>query len=85
MLLELDTLDNKNALALLQNSQWQKSLQPERNSVLLLKMHRNEIPGFHIWLVHQNIQIISLQSRHSLEDYFLQVTSGEQHVAAFAN
>ena len=85
MLLELDTLDNKNALTLLENSQWQKCLQPERNNVLLLKMHRNDIPGFHIWLVQQNIKIISLQSRHSLEDYFLQVTSGTQHVATFAN
>ena len=85
MLLELDTLDNKNALVLLENSQWQKCLQPERNNVLLLKMHRNRIPDFHIWLVQQNIKIISLQSRHSLEDYFLQVTSGTQHVATFAN
>ena len=84
-LLELDSLDNKSALALLQNSQWQKALQPARNNALRLKLHRNQIPDLHAWLVQQNIRIVSLQSRHSLEDYFLQVTSGTQHVASFAN
>jgi hypothetical protein len=48
-------------------------------------MHRNTTPGFNAWMVQQNIQVVSLQSRHSLEDYFLQITSGTQHVAAFTN
>jgi ABC-type multidrug transport system ATPase subunit len=85
MLLELDTLNNGEALLALQNSQWRSVLQPERNNLLILKMHRSAIPGFHVWLVQQNIKVISLQSRHSLEDYFLQVTSGTQHVATFTN
>jgi hypothetical protein len=57
----------------------------QRNNNIVMKMHRNAIPDFHVWLVQQNIRVISLQSRHSLEDYFLQVTSGQQHVAAFTN
>jgi len=85
MLLELNTLNNKEALALLRSSQWQNALQPERNNVLLLKMHRDAIPDFHVWLVQHNVRIFSLQSKHSLEDYFLQVTSGTQHVASFTN
>jgi ABC-type multidrug transport system ATPase subunit len=85
MLLELDTLNNTEALALLRDSRWQQALQPERNNALLIKLHRNQIPELHVWLVQQNIKIISLQSRHSLEDYFLQVTSGTQHVASFTN
>ncbi|HEX5154452.1 MAG TPA: ABC transporter ATP-binding protein [Parafilimonas sp.] len=84
-LLELETLDNKEALSLINESKWQNTLQPQRNNNIVLKMHRNTIPDFHVWLVQQNIRIISLQSRHSLEDYFLQVTSGQQHVAAFTN
>jgi len=84
-LLELETLDNKEALSLISESRWQTVLQPQRNNNIVLKLHRNAIPDFHIWLVQQNIRIISLQSRHSLEDYFLQVTSGQQHVAAFTN
>ncbi len=84
-LLELDTLNNTEALLLLQNSAWQTALQPQRSNSLLLKIHRNAIPDFHVWLVQQNIRIVSLQSRHSLEDYFLQVTSSGQHVAAFTD
>jgi hypothetical protein len=31
------------------------------------------------------VPVFSLQPRHSLEDYFLQVTTGKQHVEAFSN
>lgn len=84
-LIELNTIDNAAALQLIKDSQWISALQPQRNNNLLLKMHRSTIPDFHVWLVQQNVRIVELQSRHSLEDYFLQVTSGEQHVAAFTN
>jgi len=84
-LIELETLNNEQAIALIQNSEWQKVLQPQRNNNIILKMHRDQIPAFNIWLVQNNISVLSLQARHSLEDYFLQVTSGEQHVATFTN
>lgn len=84
-LIELETLNNTEALILIKNSSWQNNLQPHRNNNVLMKMHRNTIPDFNTWMVQQNIQVVSLQSRHSLEDYFLQITSGTQHVAAFTN
>jgi ABC-type multidrug transport system ATPase subunit len=84
-LIELNTLNNEEALVLIANSEWQKNLQPQRSNSLLMKMHRNTIPGFNVWLVQNTISVISLQARHSLEDYFLQVTSGTQHVATFTN
>lgn len=84
-LLELETLNNGEAIELIQNSQWQNTLQQQRSNAIILKVHKDIIPDFHVWLVQQNIRIVSLQSRHSLEDYFLQVTSGTQHVATFSN
>jgi len=84
-LLELETLNNTEALEKIRSSNWQSALQHQRGNNVLLKMHRSSIPDFHVWLVQQNIKIVSLQSRHSLEDYFLQITSGTQHVAAFTN
>ncbi len=84
-LLELETLNNDDAIRLIKEGNWQTSLQQQRNNNIILKIHRKNIPDFHIWLVQQNIRVVSLQSRHSLEDYFLQITSGTQHVAAFAN
>src|SRR4028119_2195753 len=51
----------------------------------LLKMDRQQIPAFHRSLAEMQIPVISLQPRHSLEDYFLQVTTGNQHVETFTN
>ncbi len=82
---EVDTLNNEAALIQLQQSQWAMALQPRRSQTILLKIHRNDIPQLHAWLVQQGIQVISVQPRHSLEDLFLQVTSGKQHVEAFTN
>jgi ABC-type multidrug transport system ATPase subunit len=83
--IELETLNNEAARILLNSSSWQQALQPQRNEKILLKMHRNQIPDLNVWLVQNKISVLALQSRHSLEDYFLQVTSGKQHVAAFTN
>jgi len=83
--LELDTLNNEAALVLLQQSQWAQFLQPRRSGTLILKLNRTVIPQLHAWLVQQGVQVMQVQPRHSLEDLFLQVTSGKQHVEAFTN
>jgi len=84
-IVELTTFDNVFALKQLQQSQWSQHLQPPRENALLLKLDRQLIPQLHRSLVDLNIQVLSLQPRHSLEDYFLQVTSGNQHVDTFTN
>lgn len=84
-LIELETLDNQKALTQLQQSVWRDKLQPLREKTIVLKIDRKEIPSLHRSLVQMEIPLLSLQPRHSLEDYFLQVTTGNQHVEAFAN
>jgi ABC-type multidrug transport system ATPase subunit len=84
-LIEFETLNNKEALDIIAGSAWQKGLPQQRNNKIYIRMHKDNIPGFNVWLVEHNIRLISLQPRHSLEDYFLQITSGTQHVAAFTN
>ncbi len=84
-IVELTTVDNVFSLQQLQESSWQQNLQPKREHALLLKLDRKLIPQLHRDLVNMNIEVLSLQPRHSLEDYFLQVTSGNQHVDTFTN
>jgi len=48
-------------------------------------MDKQQVPNFNEALVQMQIPVLSLQPRHSLEDYFLQVTTGNQHVEAFSN
>lgn len=84
-LVELETLDNTTTLQQLQQSDWSTNLQLLREKTIVLKMDRQQIPAFHRFLAEMHVPVISLQSKHSLEDYFLQVTTGNQHVEAFAN
>jgi ABC-type multidrug transport system ATPase subunit len=84
-LVELETLDNEKAFYQLQRSYWSPKLQRSREKTIVLKMDKSEIPAFHQSLAEMQIPVLSLQPRHSLEDYFLQVTSGNQHVEAFTN
>jgi len=84
-IVELQTFDNTAALVKLKNSRWQKNLQPQRDTAILVKLDRKEIAQLHRDLVAMDIELESLQPRHSLEDYFLQVTSGNQHVDTYTN
>jgi ABC-type multidrug transport system ATPase subunit len=82
---ELSTLDNAAAARQLAGSQWAIMLQPQREGRVVLKLDRKSIPDLHRYLVQHNVDVLSLQPRHSLEDYFLQLTSGNQHVDAFTD
>jgi ABC-type multidrug transport system ATPase subunit len=84
-IVELETFDNDFSLQQLQRSTWAGQLQPRRDTAILVKLDRMQIAQFHRDLVSMNIQVLALQPRHSLEDYFLQVTSGNQHVDTYTN
>jgi ABC-type multidrug transport system ATPase subunit len=73
---EIETNDCNKAYNLLCNSTWQSYLQPLSNNIISLKLDKEQIPALHRDIVAMQIDIFSLQQRHSLEDYFLKVTSG---------
>lgn len=77
----LETGDDERTKAYLQNSQWQSCLQNGKS--IVLKMHRDEVPVLNQSLVEQNIAVYSLRAKHSLEDYFLSLTTANQHVDAY--
>lgn len=80
-LVEIETTDTQKAKSILQQSQWNKFLQP--SDQLILKMHRMNIPQLSKFLIEKNIAILAIQPRHSLEDYFLSLTTANPHVAAY--
>ncbi|MEO6612550.1 MAG: ABC transporter ATP-binding protein [Chitinophagaceae bacterium] len=79
-IVELKTTDDAAAWQQLQQSGLKKFISGKRNDCLLLKLHRNEVPGLMKELVQMDINVISLHSKHSLEDYFLSLTSGKEYV-----
>lgn len=84
-ILQLSTTDNIATMQLLSSSKWHSKLQPMREGNIILQLDKEEIPLLNKDLVEMDISVLSLQPRHSLEDYFLQITAGKQHVGTFTN
>ncbi len=82
---ELKTMDDTATFEKLQQSGLQKLVQGKRNDCILLKLHRNEIPGVMKELVQMNVAVVSFHSKHSLEDYFLSLTTGQPNVEVITN
>ena len=82
---ELETMDNAATLEKLQLSEWNKYIVPGKRDKILFRLHRQQIPSLTKALVMMDVQVVSLHSQHSLEDYFIALTSGIHHVEAFKN
>ncbi|HEY0356849.1 MAG TPA: ABC transporter ATP-binding protein [Flavisolibacter sp.] len=80
-IVQVETGDNEKARALLQASSWSGSIQEDKR--LVLKMHKKDIPDLTRFLVEHQTDVVSIQPKHSLEDYFLSLTTSNQHVAAY--
>jgi ABC-type multidrug transport system ATPase subunit len=79
----LETGDDETTKTFLHQTQWGKHLQ--KGEDLVLKMHRADVPQLNSALVQQGIAVYSLRAKHSLEDYFLSLTTANQHVDAYRN
>lgn len=82
---EVKTLNDDRAFERLKNSPYQLLLLQKRNDAILLKMHRDKVPDAMKELVAMDIGMLSFHSKHSLEDYFLSLTTAYKHVEAAAN
>lgn len=82
---ELKTTNDAAAFEKLSGSDFREFVQDRRNDCVLLKLHRNRIPEVLKELVRMEVNVISLHSKHSLEDYFLSLTTGQPHVEALKN
>lgn len=82
-LIEIDTTDNNDAKQLLAQSEWAVFLQP--GTPLQLMMDKANVPRLVNFLVTAGAQILSVNSSHSLENYFLSLTTQSGNVEAFTN
>ncbi|TAE14556.1 MAG: ABC transporter ATP-binding protein [Bacteroidetes bacterium] len=85
ILLAIDTQDGARTQALLQSSEWTNYLQPMRENTCVLQLPKYDVPKITTWLVQQGVQIYAITPKQTLEDYFLNITSGKQHVATYTN
>jgi ABC-type multidrug transport system ATPase subunit len=83
-LVQIDSGDPAAARAWIQQSRWATGL-TDNSAGIKLQMNKADIPELAAALVSAGIPLLAIQPRHSLEDYFLSLTTPNQHVAAFTN
>ncbi len=72
---ELITTDKQRSLEILKQTTWSSFLLLNTNGHILLELDKARIPELNRTLVEKGIQVISLRPKHSLEDFFLSLTS----------
>lgn len=82
---EVKTINDEIAWEKLKASQLDQFILNKRNDAILLKLHREQVPVVMKEMVQMDIGILSFHSKHSLEDYFLSLTTANQHVETVAN
>jgi len=84
-MVELQTTRQEEVYERLKLTDLNEYLFDKRNNSILFRLHRDKVSFLIKKLVQMDIEIISLYSKHSLEDYFLSLTTENQHVEAFKN
>ena len=83
-IVDITTNDDAQSLDLLQQSRFASLLQPNDTGIRM-QMDKNNIPAMIHWMSDAGIEILSVQPRHSLEDYFLSLTNPANYVESASN
>jgi ABC-2 type transport system ATP-binding protein len=84
-LLELEVNNPDQVHEKLLSGHWTQFLKERRQDVFIFELSKEKIPQLHTYLIGIGAEVIALRPRHSLEDYFLSLTTPNQHVDSFAN
>ena len=82
-LIQIETYNNDEAREKLKQTKWVSFLQQDKQ--LRLMMNKVEVPHLISDLAAMNVQMLSVNSSHSLENYFLSLTTLPGYVEPFAN
>lgn len=83
-LVRIETTDDDASKSKLLQSEWAGAVDQHEGGIMV-SMNKNDIPNLAASLTGMGIGVLSLQPRHSLEDYFLSLTNHEQHAEPFTN
>ena len=82
-LVQIETYNDADARAKLLQTKWAAALQADTRC-LQLKMNKEDVPQLITDLVSMQVKVLSVNPMHSLEDYFLSLTTQSGHVESFA-
>lgn len=81
--IDMEAVNNQEALQKLQSSKWGVKLQ--KTNTLQLMLDKNDIPALIQDCVAMHINLQSINTSHSLENYFLSLTTQQGNVDPFTN
>jgi len=79
-IVEINTTDNLLMMKILTDSEWRTHIKTSVYGKIILQLDKSLIPLLINHLVQNNVGILSVEPRHSLEDYFLSLTNPETYV-----
>lgn len=85
ILVELEVNNIELVKEKLKHTRWLNYMKESNNNFINFQIDKNQIPSLTSDLVHLGAEIVGLQPKHSLEQYFLSLTTANQHVDSFKN
>ncbi|MBO9563458.1 MAG: ABC transporter ATP-binding protein [Niastella sp.] len=85
MIIQVSVANIAHVMEQLNNSSWKSYLQEQEQNNLRFQMDEQQVPALATDLVKMGAAITSLQPQHSLEAYFLALTTANRHVDTFTN
>lgn len=85
MLIQVSFANVAHIAAQLENSPWKTRIKTREQNSILFQMDQQEVPALTAALVNMGAAITALQPQHSLEAYFLALTTANRHVDTFTN
>lgn len=85
MLVILYVNNPEQVLQHLQSSKWKQFIYDNQGNSITFQLDKKQVPALTNDLVNGGAEIVSLQPKHSLEEYFLSLTTANQHVDHFKN
>ena len=70
----VDVTTGESAEERVRSSAWGAALVSAKNNTLTFKMNAARVPELNKWLVAQDVPVMEIRSKHSLEDYFISIT-----------
>lgn len=85
MLVEVELENMEEVRGRITASQWNQQCRELRPDGFVFQLNKQQVPQLTADLLAAGARVLAITPRHSLEDYFLSLTSANQHVDHFTN
>jgi len=85
MIVEFQTMNPGKTMETIMATNWSKSFRRQEKDRFIFEMNKSSIPELNNEFVKQGVQVLQIQQRYSLEEYFLSLTTAQPHVATSEN